>query len=172
MAPLVDDLDLAALSLAPGAGRRLELATRVDPVELGGERYRFAPDPVELSLEVSRMTGGGYALHLRLDARVEGPCMRCLEAAAPALGVDAREVDRPGGGAELDSPYVAGEQLDVKGWVRDALALALPTQVVCSDDCRGLCPVCAVNLNAAGEGHRHERELDPRWAKLRDLRLS
>ena len=28
-----------------------------------------------------------------------------------------------------------------------ALALALPTQIVCREDCAGLCPVCGENLN-------------------------
>jgi len=35
--------------------------------------------------------------------------MRCLEPAAPLVAVDAREVDLPGGGEELDSPYVDGD---------------------------------------------------------------
>ena len=85
--------------------------------------------------------------------------------------MDAREVDRRGGGEELDSPYVANDVLDLRGWVRDALALALPARVLCRDDCAGLCPVCGENLNRAGPEHAHEREPDPRWAKLRELRL-
>ena len=61
--------------------------------------------------------------------------------------------------------------LDLHAWAHDAYALALPAQVVCREDCAGLCPECGENLNAAGPGHAHEREPDPRWAKLRELRL-
>jgi len=43
--------------------------------------------------------------------------------------------------------------------------------VLCRDDCAGLCPVCAADLNEAGPGHRHERAPDSRWAKLRELKL-
>ena len=97
--------------------------------------------------------------------------MRCLEPASPALETDAREVDAPGGGEELDSPYVDGVLVDVSRWAHDAVALAAPSQVLCAPDCPGLCPICAVALSSAGPEHHHAREPDPRWAKLRELRL-
>jgi uncharacterized protein len=87
------------------------------------------------------------------------------------VAVDAREIDQPGEADELRSPYVEGDELDVKRWSRDALALALPAQIVCTDDCLGLCAVCGENLNRAGPEHKHEREPDPRWAKLGELRF-
>jgi uncharacterized protein len=169
--PQTDNLDLASLRLAPGEGRRLDLEVDIEPLELGGERYACAPHRVPVQLEVSRMVGHGYALRLRFRAALAGPCMRCLEAAAPVVEVDAREVDRPGGGEELCSPYVHDETLDLAAWARDAFALGAPVQVLCEADCAGLCPVCAANLNAAGPEHRHESAPDPRWAKLRELRL-
>jgi uncharacterized protein len=43
--------------------------------------------------------------------------------------------------------------------------------VLCKEDCAGLCPVCAADLNVAGPEHRHESAPDPRWAKLRELKL-
>ncbi len=130
-------------------------------------RRRVTP----VTLDVSRMTGGGYALRLRFASALVGPCMRCLKDASPTLEVDAREVDRPGGGEELDSPYVRDEVLDLAGWARDAFALAVPAKVLCRADCAGLCPVCAVDLNDAGDEHRHDEPPDPRWAKLRELEL-
>ena len=54
--------------------------------------------------------------------------MRCLEEARPAISIDAHEVDQPGGGEDLTSPYVDGQELDVRAWARDALALALPAR--------------------------------------------
>jgi uncharacterized protein len=171
MAIAMHELDLARMRLAPGEGRRLELTVGVDPLLLGGERYAADPQQVPMSLEVSRMTGHGYALRLRFAAALAGPCMRCLKDACPPVEVDAREVDRPGGGEELSSPYVTEEMLDLAAWARDAFALAAPVQVLCREDCAGLCPVCAVDLNEAGPEHHHEREPDPRWAKLRELKL-
>jgi uncharacterized protein len=171
MAPNVQDLDLASLRLSPGEGRRLDVEVPIDALELGGERYVATPQRVPVKLEVSRMAGSGYALRLRFAARLSGPCMRCLKDASPPIDVDAREVDRPGGGEELSSPYVSDETLDLAAWAHDAFALALPGKVLCREDCPGLCPVCAADLGEAGPEHRHERAPDPRWAKLRELRL-
>ncbi len=174
MPVVTDALDLGGLRLSAGEGRSFELAVHVEPLTLGGEPYEVRPATVPVKLDVSRMMGNGYALRLRFGATLAGACMRCLKDAAPRTEVDAREVDRPGGGEELSSPYLRDETLDLAGWARDAFALALPTQVLCREDCAGLCPVCAADLNdldPAGPEHRHERAPDPRWAKLSELKL-
>lgn len=165
------ELDLAALRLAPGEGRRLELVLGIEPLLFGGERYAVEPAQIPVSLEMSRMAGHGYALRLRFAAALAGPCMRCLKDARRAIEVDAREVDRPDGGEELSSPYIQDELLDLAGWARDAFVLAAPVQVLCREDCAGLCPECAADLNEVGSEHHHEQAPDPRWAKLRELKL-
>jgi uncharacterized protein len=164
-------LDLGGMRLSAGEGRRIDLSVKIDPLTLGGEPYAVDPDVVPVRLDVSRMTGAGYALRLRFAATLTGACMRCLKDAARQTDVDAREVDAPGGGEEMSSPYVTDEELDLAGWARDAFALALPTQVLCREECAGLCPVCAADLNEAGPDHAHERSPDPRWAKLSELKL-
>src|SRR5947209_13411891 len=167
-----DTFDLGGLNLHSGEGRRLELSVAIDPFSLGAQDYRVTPELVPARLDISKTTGGGYALRLRFDATLDGPCMRCLEPAAPTFTVDAREVSQPGAeGDELNSPYVDGDALDLHGWARDALALALPQQVLCREQCAGLCPRCGADLNMAGPEHAHEREPDPRWAKLSELRF-
>jgi DUF177 domain-containing protein len=171
-----DQLDLAALRLTPGEGRRLHADVQIEPLDLGGERYTAEPATVPVALDVSRMVGGGYALRLRFAASVSGACMRCLKPAAPRVEVEAREVAGPtgrgrSGDEDLQSPYVEHELLDLAAWAHDAFALALPAKVLCREDCRGLCPECAADLNEAGPEHRHERAPDPRWQALRGLRL-
>jgi uncharacterized protein len=171
MTAIADEFDLGGLQLNVGEGRRVELGVRIEPLVLGAERYAVEPENVPVTLEVSRMTGSGYALRLRLKAALEGSCMRCLKQAAPEVEVEAREVDRPGAGEELESPYVDGEKLDLAAWARDAFVLAAPVKVLCRDECAGLCQVCAADLNDVGPEHRHEPAQDPRWAKLRELKL-
>ena len=166
-----DSFDLGALRLSSGEARRLDLGVGLGSFDFAGERYETEPPLVPLRLDVSRMTGGGFSLRVRFEAALGGPCMRCLGDAAPAVAVDAREVDQPGGGDELTSPYVEGGVLDLGAWARDAFALAMPARVLCREECAGLCPQCGENLNEAGPGHTHESAPDPRWAKLRELRL-
>jgi uncharacterized protein len=168
----VDLFDLETLQLRSGEGQRVDAELRVDPVQLGGQRYALAGGAVPARLDVSR-TVAGYALRLRFDAVLEGPCMRCVGPASPTISVDAREIEQPGDDDDLHSPYLDQSVLDLADWARDALVLAMPAQIVCSPDCRGLCPECGVNLNEVDpEQHGHEAAGDPRWAKLRDLKLS
>ena len=171
MAAAAHEFDLASLRLSGGEGRRLELDVPIEALMLGADRYTAEPPVVAAELTISRMAGGGYALRLRFSAALTGPCMRCLKPAAPLIEVDSREVDVPGGGEELESPYVHEESLDLAAWARDAFALAMPAKVLCREDCPGLCPICAVDLAEAGPEHHHDQAPDPRWAKLRELGL-
>jgi len=171
MAPRTDSFDLGRLRLTSGEGRKLVLEVALDPLQFGGEKYEIVPPAVEAILDISAMMHNGFALRLRLQAALQGPCMRCLEPAQPSIAVDAREVDQPGDVEELRSPYVSDDVLDVHAWARDALALALPAQLLCRADCAGLCAICGVDLNTAGPEHAHERAPDPRWAKLSELKL-
>jgi uncharacterized protein len=166
-----DVFDLGRLRLTAGEGRRLDLEVDLRPLSFSGQRYDVVPTRVPVRLDLSKMTGGGWSMRLRFEAAVHGPCMRCLADAEPVTQVDSREVDQPGGGEELDSPYLKDEELDLAQWANDAFALALPVQVVCRPDCKGLCPVCGENLNEAAPDHHHEAAPDPRWAALRELKL-
>jgi uncharacterized protein len=167
-----DVFDLARLRLTSGEGRRLDLQVGVEPFSFGGQRYAAEPDVVPVRVDVSRTTGNGWVLRLRMTVAVSGPCMRCLEPAAPAFEVDAREVEQPGAAdEELSSPYVnADGELDLAAWARDALALTLPAQITCTPDCAGLCPQCGANLNEDPD-HGHEAAPDPRWSKLSEIRF-
>jgi uncharacterized protein len=182
MSPLrTDTFDLGGLRLTAGEGRRLDLHVAIDPFSLAGETYPVQPEVVPVRLDISRTTGDGYALRLRFEASLAGPCMRCLEPAAPTFAIDVREVSQPNeargrgkhedGSDDLTSPYVQDGVLDLRGWARDALALSVPANLLCRDDCAGLCPVCGANLNEAGPDHQHEREPDPRWEALSKLRF-
>jgi uncharacterized protein len=165
-----DTLDLARLQLRSGEGRRLEFAVPLDPLELSAEHYTAQTTPVPAVFDVSRMAAGGWSVHLRATVGLEGPCMRCLTPAAPSFPVDSWEVHEPGGGEDLESPYVDDAVMDLRAWLRDALVLDLPVQILCRPDCAGLCAVCGLDLNADPD-HEHEAAPDPRWEKLSELDL-
>ena len=94
--------------------------------------------------------------------------MRCLEDAGDAVEVDAREVDQPGDGdEELRSPYVDDSVLDLRAWARDALALALPTQIFCREDCPGLCAVCGAEPERGPRARPRARARPPLGQALR-----
>ncbi len=161
--------DLRRLRLRPGEEFRDEVEVELQPLEFGGQRYVPVPEQVAADLTIDRATTG-TAFRLRLQARLHGPCYRCLGDAVLDVPVDVREYqatnpDSP----ELESPYVDDDRLDLSAWARDSIALALPEQILCRGDCAGLCPTCGKNLNE--EPHEHEQEQgDPRWAALESLK--
>jgi len=168
MEPLTIDLD--ALALRSGEADAIEIDLDPAPPALGGEELPFESTPIATRVDVSR-TSSGYALRLRAAAAVLATCARCLGPARLELGIDAREVDQ--GGAddpELRSPYVADGLLEPVRWLHDAIVLGLPDRILCRPDCAGLCEVCGVSLNDVDPAtHVHEREPDPRFAKLREM---
>ena len=170
MASDADSFDLSILGLSPVEGRRLELEAELGEFEFAGEPYRPQPQPSPVVIDVTRMNNGGWSLRLQFETTMRGTCMRCLGPAERTISVEVREVDQVDGGEELDSPYIDGSVVLVNQWAHDALALALPTQVICKPQCLGLCPRCGVDLNA-DPSHEHEADKDPRWSKLDDLKF-
>ena len=162
--------NLRSAKLRSGEEFRDEIELELGALEYGGQRYLPVPDTVPAELVIARAsTGTVFELHF--DSRLHGPCYRCLSDAVVDLHIDGREYQatNPEGSDELRTPYLADENLDVHGWARDAIALALPEQILCRADCAGLCPMCGKDLNV--EPHEHEEEHgDPRWAVLAELR--
>ncbi len=162
--------NLRQLRLRSGEQYRDEHEVALEPLAFGGQRYVAVPDTVQAELEISRAsTGTVFALRLR--GRLHGPCQRCLGDAVLDVPISAREYQAadPGASEELRSPYVRDDRLDLSGWARDSLALALPEQILCRADCAGLCPVCGADLNVEPHEHAEDRS-DPRWAVLAELR--
>ena len=162
--------NLRNVRLRSGEEFRDEIQLELGSLEYGGQRYLPVPDTVPAELTIARASTG-TVFELRFGARLHGPCYRCLADAVVELAIDAREYQatNPEESDELRTPYVSEDKLDVNAWARDAIALALPEQILCRDDCAGLCTVCGKDLNV--EPHEHDEvEADPRWAALAQLR--
>ena len=161
---------LRRLRLRSGDEHRDAVEIELEPFDLGGQRYLPVPQAVEAELTLVQATTG-LDMRLAFDVRLHGPCVRCLADAVLEVAIDAREyhADDAGAGEELRSEYVVDDQLELTAWARDAIALALPDQILHAPDCAGLCPVCGKDLNV--EPHTHEDVVaDPRWSALEELK--
>ena len=161
--------DLRNVRLRPGEQHRETLDVELPAFEFGGQRYLPVPERIPAELVVTRATTG-TVFSLAFTVRLHGPCYRCLGDAVLEIPISAREYQASSPeDEELTTPYVTADQLDVSGWARDAVALALPDKILCRPDCAGLCPECGKNLN--DEPHVHDEDTaDPRWAALEGLR--
>jgi uncharacterized protein len=142
----------------------LELTEELSPGELhveSGEEFALAPGG-SLRCRVERGDDDNVHVRGRLEASLALACGRCLGGFSLPVG---QQVDvfylpeRPGEGEEEDVElkdrdmivaYYAGGRVDLGELVREQLYLALPMKRLCREECRGLCPGCGVNRNAAG----------------------
>ena len=86
----------------------------------------------------------------------QGECRRCLTPVASPLRLDvgALFTQDPDALDDPDAYALAPEatEIDVTPAVREELLLAAPRYVLCREDCKGLCPQCGQDLNAASCG--------------------
>jgi len=93
---------------------------------------------LELSLEFIPEEKGATILAGSLAAELKLECHRCAGAFTSRYKENFDEVYED-----------TVEYPDVREAVRDTLALLVPMKILCSDACKGLCPVCGMNRNIA-----------------------
>ena len=170
---------------------------RIELDKLGGASARFAHtyEPEELLLDdeharlteppqvTGRLNRSGHEVRLEgsIRARAEVDCDRCLkqvsipvETTFDVTYVPAEDYAE-GEVAELQAEDLSvsvyeGEAIDLDELVREQVLLALPTRALCTEDCKGLCPVCGANRNERS-CECETSETDPRWTALKDIRF-
>jgi uncharacterized protein len=85
---------------------------------------------------------------------------------------DDAEEDEEGVGVSeeyLDVFPYDGERVDLEPLFREQFVLAVPFAPLCAETCKGLCPQCGIDRNAASCAC--EAPVDPRLAALKGLKL-
>jgi uncharacterized protein len=71
---------------------------------------------------------------------------------------------------DLNIAVFDGEGIELDDLVREELLLALPVNVLCREDCKGLCPVCGIDRNLSNCQCENDA-VDSRWQKLKELQM-
>ncbi|MGI8918478.1 MAG: YceD family protein [Pyrinomonadaceae bacterium] len=69
---------------------------------------------------------------------------------------------------DLSLSVFNGEVLDIDELVREQLLLELPAQILCQQECKGLCQECGGDRNDA-DCKCEDAQIDPRWAGLKEI---
>src|SRR5439155_7056843 len=103
-------LDLRTVRLRSGEQFQDVRAIVLVPYDLAGQRYLPVPEKPEGTITITR-TSSGHLFELELEARVLGPCMRCLEETEVTTHVASREyqASSPGDAEELSTPYLQND---------------------------------------------------------------
>lgn len=152
----------------------------------------FSPDEINLDIDGTSLSGDvrysgetervNEKAHVRgtINAVVNVDCTRCLEPVTSKLEIsfedvfvdseeDEAEVEIVLEAEELDESIAIDGKIDVAEVVREQIILALPDQVFCKEDCKGLCPKCGSNRNLI-DCRCIEGDIDPRWAALKTFK--
>jgi len=143
-----------------------------------GDDYTVAEE-VSLRLRL-RKDGANYRLVGPIETRLRLACSRCLEVfdVPVHLSVDLlylpHRVSTGDGETEisdedLSTAFYQDEQINLGLMIREQFQLAAPMKPLCRDTCRGLCPVCGINLNSE-RCSCDTSWRDPRLAALAALR--
>jgi len=167
----VRDLELRAgrfdVELAPGAIEFFDPKLRqAGPLKASGK--------VELTVEsLDEIRVAGH-----LTVLMEADCDRCLEPAKCPIDTDFELFYRPvaeGYGEEIaisddeaEMGFYEGDGIELNDVLREYVLLALPMQRVCSQDCKGICPVCGQNRNQKVCACQVE-SADDRWEALKEF---
>ncbi|HLW77475.1 MAG TPA: DUF177 domain-containing protein [Bryobacteraceae bacterium] len=166
----VRDLEVDAagfdVELAPGSIEFFDPKLR----QSGALKARGKAELVTGALGEIRVTG-------HLAAAFEADCDRCLEPARFPIDSEFELYYRPveeGYGeehaidaGEAEMGFYEGDGIELNDVLREFVLLALPMQRVCSENCKGICPVCGRNRNLT-DCDCHAESLDDRWASLRN----
>ncbi len=152
------------------------------------EKYQVTPEIAEVShtgatyticdrqpFELSVSNEGGTNLYIEGEATVSVmiPCDRCLSDVSVEFPITISEsfeikdemiVTDP----EENSDLAEGKEIDVDRILLNEIQLHWPDKVLCSENCKGLCPVCGKNRNIT-ECDCDRTVLDPRMAKFLDV---
>ncbi len=164
------------LATAPTHQKPLRAEFAADEIDLAGEARLNGP--AVFNGEIFRNEHRTY-LGGMITATGEADCSRCLEPVKRAFEIPFRDVfvdaghetdqrDLEVGEDDLDESLVIGGRIDLAEVVREQILLAMPEQMFCSEDCRGLCPICGGNRNLI-DCKCEDDEVDPRWAALKNL---
>ena len=167
------------IELASLEGPKAEFAHEYAPGELDleDEWVRLIVPP-SISGQIRR-NGGRAKVAGKVAARLQLECDRCLKVMEfpVASRFDLEYVTREDYQAQqalelteedLDLSVFDGEVIDIDELVREELLLAVPSHLLCQENCKGVCPICGVDRNSV-DCRCEIQEGDPRWAGLKEL---
>ncbi|BDF71086.1 hypothetical protein CE91St41_16870 [Oscillospiraceae bacterium] len=160
-------LNLRDMIHVPGASLPFDFRLDLSGLEFYGERPLTRP--VQVSGTVRNMADA-LVLEGRAQTVMDVHCDRCLKPFSKQLDVPvstlmAEELQNEENEDEI--VLLENGEVDLEEVFTTAVVLSMDMQNLCSEDCKGLCSGCGVNLNE--EPCRCKQEVDPRLAALAQL---
>ncbi len=111
---------------------------------------------------------GNYVVDAKLHVVLNLNCDLCLSAFETRLDFHINEVYSQTPDSEKEFWELSDKTIDLKPAVIAAIVMNIPMKNVCSQDCKGLCPICGHNLNE-GDCGCDRGYVNPQFEKLLTL---
>lgn len=111
---------------------------------------------------------GNYVVDAKVQVVLNLNCDLCLGAFETHLDFDLNEVYSDAPDSEKEFWALSDKTIDLKPAVIAAIFMNIPMRNVCSQDCKGLCPICGHNLNE-GDCGCDRGYVNPQFEKLLTL---
>lgn len=139
--------------------------------ELKGETENdYVFKDVKVSGEITNI-GDVLEFGGKIFGRFETECARCLKPTETEFCVEFTEMLKNVDEEISDKDAVVifeGNTVELSEIIRSNILVNLSTKYLCSEDCKGICPVCGADLNESDCGCEKEY-IDPRLEGLRKL---
>ncbi len=164
-------MELNLLPILNCDGKRMPIDVSLDLTQNQNDDFRVLGE-VTLKGEIVNV-GGSLELTLHGYAKLERVCDRCTESYLTELNFPVEERMKKMGAEEdgtedPDILLIEGSSIDLAELAYTGLCLNLPSKSLCNDDCKGLCPICGINLNKQS-CECDDRPTDPRFDVLDQL---
>lgn len=154
-----------------GAEKKIETNFKFATLQKSDLKIFFS-EPVELDLVVKNV-GEDLLVEGSIKTELTLNCDRCLKEFTYSSTIDLKELflrvkkrDEELSGEEIFP--VEGVEIDLGPAIDQALLLALPMQLLCKVDCKGLCSKCGQDLNVKICNCK-KNEIDERLIPLKKL---
>lgn len=159
-------IDLKQLFENVGESMPLACSFDLSDYELFGTHPFFAPVAVNGKIE---NRAGIVTLNMTVGLSIRVNCDRCLDEFERDYEYSFEHVLVTELNTDNDEYIVLEQhQLDLEDLVLSDVLLYLPSKLLCSEDCKGLCSKCGQNLNR-GSCNCQDKFVDPRFAVLGEL---
>lgn len=143
-------MELNLLSILNCDGKKLPIDVTMNLNQSENDDFRILGE-VALKGEIVNV-GGSLELSANGYAKLERVCDRCTEAYQTDLNFPVEERMKKmdaveEGNEDPDVFLIEGSSIDLAELAYTGLCLNLPVKSLCSETCKGLCPICGQNLN-------------------------
>ena len=160
-------INIASVLRNDGASKEFSGNVELGNLDYMGSTLSFK-EPLAVNGKVYSI-GGALEISAEITGEYRTVCSRCGQSVEGKLTAELFEsIDSDLSGIDEECITVSGNVIDISGSIDACIFEELPMQPLCKEDCKGLCPVCGIDLNK-NECNCERAVYDPRFAIFRNL---